>query len=38
MTANGFSDKKFYKLKDAYEQNFNIFIFMRIKWLNSPFV
>jgi CubicO group peptidase (beta-lactamase class C family) len=22
MTANGFSDKKFYKLKDAYEQNF----------------
>ncbi|MDG1664665.1 MAG: serine hydrolase, partial [Hyphomicrobiales bacterium] len=23
MTAHGFSDKKFYKLKDAYEQNFN---------------
>ena len=23
MSANGFSDKKFYKLKDAYEKNFN---------------
>ena len=23
MSANGFSDKKFYKLQDAYEKNFN---------------